>query len=368
MLLATLLLGACTCTAADPTPSRAELESAWRDYRRVFIQDDGRVVDRAGDQVSTSEGQAYAMVRALWVDDRETFERVRRWTVDNLQAHDPGALPAWRWGRREDGSWGVLDENPASDADLWISYALLLGARRWEEPQMKTQALAILDAIWERETRAVGERRLLLPGPWAMEQDPIKVNPSYYLPFAFRLFAIEDPAHDWAAMVDESYRVFDETSAATSLPPDWAWYAAETGELVAPPEGEGEAAAFGYEAFRVLWTLAAELRWHREPRAGALLERSDVLRQRWHREGALPAVILPDGSAGRPYPYLGLYGVAIAAWAPGHPEDAAALYKHSIFPARTVSGWGDTEDYYAHNWVWFGLALWIGLAEEPGNP
>lgn len=367
-MIVALLMSACTCAAADPAPTRAELESAWRDYRRVFIQDDGRVVDRAGAHVSTSEGQAYAMVRAVWVDDRDTFERVRTWSVDNLQAHDPAKLPAWRWGEREDGGWGVLDENPASDADLWMSYALLLGARRWGEPWMKAQALELLAAVWEQETRVAGERRLLLPGPWAMDQDPIKVNPSYYLPFAFRLFATEDPAHDWASLVDESYRVIDETSAAAGLTPDWAWYSAETGALVAPPEGEEAGAAFGYEAFRVLWTLAAEWDWYQEPRAKALLERHDVLRKRWHKEGELPAVILPDGSAGRPYPYLGLYGAAIAAWAQLHPDDAAALYKHAIFPARTVSGWGDTEDYYAHNWVWFGLASWTGIAEEPKSP
>jgi endo-1,4-beta-D-glucanase Y len=368
LTLSTFLLTA--CWAADTSaPGRGELESAWRDYRRVFIQDDGRVVDRAGGHATTSEGQSYAMIRAVWVDDRDTFDRVARWTVDNLQGHDPTALAAWKWGHRDDGSWGVYDESPASDADLWMSYALLLGAERWEAPALKTRALALMAAIWEQETLEVSGRRVLLPGPWAREGAQVKLNPSYAMPFIYRAFHSADPERGWDRLLADSYWLLEQVMA-DGLPPDWVWMDKETGALGGDPEGAGKSpeeagAAFGYEAFRVMWTLAAEAQWYEEARAKRLLETLEVLRSRWHREGELPAVINPDGTPGRPYPSLGLYGAILPVWALSAPDDARALYKHKIHPHRTVSGWGDTEDYYAHNWVWFGLALWSGVANAP---
>ena len=368
--LSLALIASCTCTARPGAPRDAALIGAWRDYRRVFIQDDGRVVDRSADGISTSEGQAYAMIRAVWVDDRDGFDRVLRWTTANLQGGVPGRLPAWKWGQRPDGTWGVIDENPASDADLWMAYALLIAGEQWAEPQYGEYALGLLAPIWEKEVLRVGERWLLLPGPWAAEHTPVQINPSYYLPFAFRLFAEADPTHPWGALVDDSYWMFEATAAAgapqgTGLPPDWAWYDPEAAAFVPPPPGQEGKDAYGYEAMRVPWTLAAEIEWYDEPRARAQLDRMDGLLERWHRDGAVPAVINPDGGPGRDYPSLGLYGAVLPAWGITSPDDARSLYEHVIFPARTVSGWGDTEDYYAHNWVWFGLALWGDLADPP---
>jgi len=369
--VALILLVACgDLRAADiPLPRRAEVMTAWGDYRQNFIQGDGRVIDRADAHVSTSEGQSYALARSVWVNDRESFERVLRWTRDNLQGGDPGALPAWRWGRRPDGVWGVLDPQPAADADLLIAWSLLVAARRWGEPTYRLQARALLSQVWEKETLLVGEgtpraRRLLLPGPWAVHESPVRVNPSYYLPFAFRLFAVEDPAHDWGAFVAESYRVFAETARPDGLPPDWAGWDLEAGAWAPPTKAGEHHDAFGYESFRVVWTLAAELIWFDDSRARAALARVEPLVARFEEDGALPAVILADGSPGRPYPFLGMYGALLPAWGRTHPDTARRLYEGVIFPTRSVSGWGNTEDYYAQNWVWFGLALFAAPAPD----
>ena len=147
---------------ADPPPDRV-LRCSWRDYRRYYIQGDGRVIDPRGGHISTSEGQAYGMVRAVWVNDQKHFERMRIWTRDNLQSGDIHALPAWKWGQREDGSWGILDANPASDADQWMAYALLLAANQWNEPAYRHQAQGLLEEIWEIETLELGSERWMLP-------------------------------------------------------------------------------------------------------------------------------------------------------------------------------------------------------------
>jgi endoglucanase len=324
--LFTLLSGCVLCARAAAPPGRIELRNAWQDYSVAFIQEDGRVVDRAGGGMTTSEGQSYGMLRAVWMDDRPTFDRVRQWTAANLQGGDLNKLPSWQWGQRADGTWGTLDENPASDADIMIAYALLLGAQRWQDPTLSAQALALLEQVWTTETQLVGEHRVLLPGPWAAGKPFIQINPSYSMPFAFRVFAILDPSHPWQSLVDDTYWMLETVSRVDGLPPDWAWIDAETGELMPPPEGEGDKAGFGFEAFRVAWFMAAELKWYDEARARTVLDRMDTLRTRWQRDGSIPAVIRPDGSAGRTYDYLGLYGALLPAWGLLSPTDAESLY------------------------------------------
>ncbi|MEN0060814.1 MAG: glycosyl hydrolase family 8 [Myxococcota bacterium] len=361
MILATAILMGCggsMCAKAGAPPGRSELRRAFSDYIDRFVQPDGRVVDHAAGGITTSEGQSYALVRAVWSNDRDSFDRVRQWMRDNLQHGDPTALPAWKWGQQPDGSWGILDQNPATDADLFVAYALILGAERWGAPDMQAQALAILERVWNEETAVVDGHRVLLPGPWAANKPVLRLNPSYSLPFAYRVFAKVDTAHDWASFVDDTYWMFDAVTNDLGLQPDWVWMDATTGQVVPAPDGEVEQLGFGFEAMRVPWTLAAEARWYDDARAKALLKRYQSLRERYHRTGGLPAVIEPDGSAGRDHPYLGLYGALLPAWGITFPSDAEQLYKDVIRPVRTASGWGSADDYYAHNWVWFGLALW----------
>ena len=340
-------------------PTAAAVRAEWDPYVSTFIQSDGRVIDRAGDDVSTSEGQAYALVRAVWCDDRATFDKVLLWTRNNLQGGDPTRLPAWRWGRRPDGSWSVLDANSASDADQWMAWALLLAADAWREPSYGVVARGLLQRIWDEETATAGTRRVLLPGRWEQGKPTMALNPSYWLPFAWRKFALADPTRDWAGLVDDAYALWDACRSPSGLPPDWCWVERVSGRVVPPPPGEEAKAVFGFEAFRIGWTLAAESRWHGDPRARRQLDVFGGLADRWRKESAIPAVIQPDGTARHTWGYLGLYGALLPAWAEVRPGDVDALFVAEVRGTRDPAS---ARDYYAHNWVWFGMALWSGLA------
>lgn len=346
---------------AAPTPSTVLAE--WKPYVAAFIQEDGRVIDRAGDDVSTSEGQSYALIRAVWCDDRGTFDKVLVWTRDNLQGGDLHRLPAWRWGRKPDGSWGVLDPNSAADADQWMTWALLLAGDRWGDLRYNEQARGLLTRIWDDETAQAGPRRVLLPGKWAQGKPVLKLNPSYWLPFAWRTFARADPTHDWKGLIDGAYDLLAACASPSGLPPDWCWVGSESGLVVPPPAGERERTVFGFEAFRIGWTLAAEARWHQDERARKQLVAFGGLADRWRTDRMIPAVIKPDGTAREPWSYLGLYGALLPAWAEVRPADVDALYLAEIRAAQDPAV---ARDYYAHNWVWFGLALWSGLARPEG--
>ncbi len=372
MALLPLLLIAATARAGlrDPQPpDPGALRASWRQYSRSFVARDGRVVDPSpeGDlsDLTTSEGQSYALLRAAWVGDRRSFRRVLRWTTRQLQGGDPEALPAWKWGPREGGSRGVLDAQPAADADQLIAYALLIAHARWGREAWRDRALGLLERIWEREVQQVGPYLVMLPGPWAAQTDPARLNPSYFLPFAWRAFAEVDPGRSWARLLDDGYAVLDACTQDSGLPPDWCWLDRETGAVVPPPAGMEDKLVFGFEAFRVAWTLAAEVQWYGEERARELLAGVDAMHQPWRRSGYIPALISPDGSAAASWDYPGLYGAVLPAWGITRPEDARALYARNIVPERRATYWAEPDAYYTQNWIWFGLALWTGLALPP---
>lgn len=360
-----LLLGLAQGADDAPVPVSRQLELGWQAYLDRFVQRDGRVVDPKAGGVTTSEGQAYALLRAVWMDDTRHFRRVLRWTRKNLQGGDPAALPAWRWGVSQDGSWGVLDPQPASDADQWMAWSLLLAAQRWGHDRHHRQALGLLDNIWQREVLELDSGPVILPGPWAADEAILRLNPSYFLPFAWRTFAAVDPGHGWDRLLDMSYHLLQASMDPDLLPPDWLYLDRQDPTPQAPPQGAQDHNRFGFEAFRLGWTLAAEQRWYREPRATPLLQNLAHPLERWADNGSVPAVMEPDGTAAVDYEYSGLYGAMLPAWDSVRPELALEVYQQEILPRWAGDGWEDVDDYYSQNWIWFGLALWSGLAQPP---
>src|ERR1700733_8236993 len=67
----------------------------WEKYAGRFISVDGRVVDPMRGDITTSEGQSYALFFALVNNDRARFDLLFQWTVANLASGDLGThLPA----------------------------------------------------------------------------------------------------------------------------------------------------------------------------------------------------------------------------------------------------------------------------------
>src|SRR4051812_14788728 len=110
------------------------LKESWVAYKERFIQGDGRVIDLKAEGISTSEGQSYALLRAAWIGDQQAFDRILEWATNNL-IHNarPDSLFGWRWGKRDNNSWGILDSATASDADEDTAFALFLAADKWRD-------------------------------------------------------------------------------------------------------------------------------------------------------------------------------------------------------------------------------------------
>jgi endoglucanase len=147
---------------------KSEAWPAWQRFKLLYMSHDGRIVDASSDgQISTSEGQAYALFFALVGNDREAFDRILRWTHNNLSGSQlDKILPACKWGRAGDGAWRVLDAHPATGADLWIAYTLGEAARLWNEQRYSNLGAEIATNILREETASIpGLGTALLPGP-----------------------------------------------------------------------------------------------------------------------------------------------------------------------------------------------------------
>lgn len=226
----------------------------WENFKTRFISEGGRVIDPSTAALATtSEGQSYALLFALIANDRAQFAKILEWTENNLAEGDLTArLPAWLWGRRDNGSWGVMDANAASDADLWIAYALAEAGRLWMVPKYTALAQLIADRVLREETLVVqGLGRVLLPGPVGFRPEPgvVRLNPSYLPIQLLRRFAELFPHPDWKLLLRTSVEVLHR-SAPQGFAPDWVIYRSDTGfQLDAESKGEGS-----YNAIRVyLW-------------------------------------------------------------------------------------------------------------------
>jgi endoglucanase len=347
---------------------RTLLSDLWRAYKDRYLEEGTRrTLDLQADDITTSEGQSYTMLRAVWMDDQETFADSWQWTKDNLQRGD--SLMAWKFGELPDGSYGIQTHvgggNTATDADVDIAFALLMAYSRWKDDDHLYDALPIIESIWEKDVVRVGDRWVLAANDLErIGADGIVVNPSYLAPYAYRVFAQVDEDHDWAGLVDDSYALLADlqdqpldAGSAAGLPPNWVSVDRRTGELGAPA---GELTTrFGYDALRLPWRLALDHRWYGDPRALRLLEGQDLLAREWADEHRLAAEYDRDGTPAADYEAPAMYGAVMGFFDVVRPELADEVYAEKLLPHydvddRDVAG---NLGYYDSNWVWFGMAL-----------
>jgi endo-1,4-beta-D-glucanase Y len=212
-------------TGAESLVARALWVSTWHAYRHAFIDTQGRVIDYSADAgFTTSEGQAYALFFSLVADDRPLFRRLLAWTDTNLADGRLGdSLPSWKWGQ-ENGSWGIIGRNSASDADSWTAYALLEAARIWGDHNLGSLGHSLAMRIINDESVTIdGFGRVLIPGLTKFPREaPVLVNPSYTPLFLVNGIANLTGDPRWGAIAAAQPKLIDLVTSH-GFAPDWAW-------------------------------------------------------------------------------------------------------------------------------------------------
>jgi endo-1,4-beta-D-glucanase Y/4-amino-4-deoxy-L-arabinose transferase-like glycosyltransferase len=345
-----------------PTTGEMELLEASRTYIRKNFSSRGAYYDPSG--AVFSENQAYAMLRSVWMDDRAGFYQAWGWSRDNLLMEN--GLMAWLW---QDGQ--VLDEQSATDADTDAALALLFAGKRWDDPALIEAGVQMVQAIRENTVVEVGGQPYLTAGEWATSRDLLVLNPSYFSPYAYRVFNEVDPDQVWWDLIETSYRVIFESAEnplgkaeSAGLPPDWIGLNRYTGELVAVDlDGIRDTTVYGYEAARTYWRVALDFQYTEDGRAAEFLELAGFLEGEISQKGYPSAVYSKDGQIlEEPPSMVGIAG-ALAALLVLDPPAAHEFYVQQVklpvtrYADRSIS-WGNPRDLYTQEWGWFAVGLY----------
>jgi endoglucanase len=334
--------------AGAPLTCTAPAWPQWSRYLAAFVSPDGRVIDRTAGDRSTSEGQAYALFFSLVAGDRASFDRVLRWTRDNLADGDlTRNLPSWHWGKRRDGTWGVIDANSASDADVWMAYALLEAGRLWSERGYLDLAERMLANVSSREIAALGGLGpMLLPGPHGFVLDrgrAFRLNPSYEPPQVLRRLAAAGAPGPWAEVLASSERML-RASAPNGAAPDWILYRPRGGFLPDPVHG-GKGS---YDAIRVYLWIGMD------PQAGELAQAPSALLRLLHQQGRIPEQIDVASLRGRGEAPVGFYAALLPLARARGDAAAAQAIERRVSSSERNGLYGDPPAYYDQNLILFG--------------
>lgn len=347
----------------------AMLYETWVNYKKTYIEEgSNRTVDRQQNNITTSEGQSYTMMRSVWIDDKATFDRSWEWTQGYLQRQDK--LFSWKYGERADGSYGILTDiggqNTASDADVDIAMSLLLAYGKWGNDYYLREAQTIIPAIWEKEVVNVSGKPVLVANDLEKGKANVIVNPSYFAPYAYKTFAKIDPSRNWTALSDNSYDVIStvskaplDTETSSGLTPNWVEMSVASGQATGVTRGDLNT-DYGYDAMRTSWRLALDYAWFKDDRAKQAASSLKFLADTYQSDGKLVAIYGHDGTAKADYESPAMYGTSIGYFMLQNPAAAKQLYDQKLTTLYNpdTQSWKQQLNYYDDNWTWFGLALY----------
>lgn len=335
-----------------------DLSALWSFYRQTHIRD-GRVISLDEQGVTTSEGQGYAMLRAVWSNDRDTFQSVWRWTQQHLQIRND-KLFAWKWNGK------VLSLHTATDADTDIALALLLAARRFDNPDYEREALAILYSIWDLELLHLPAGSYVTAGNWSVHEDYPTIHVAYLAPYAYEVFASIDTQHDWRKVIESSYALlhwlYDEQRIV--LPPEVVYLERARGGFSLTHPRSGETAAFGYDVFPLFWRVALDAQWFGRSEAALRGKMLNFFWSEWRTRGKFLDRYAVTGEPRSPLEGLPLYATVHALATMDHPELARRLAEIKLPALHANALAGKQTPYYLHNWLWFARATELQQARR----
>ncbi|ACC71553.1 Cellulase [Paraburkholderia phymatum STM815] len=324
----------------------------WERYAQQQISKDGRIVEPGKGDRTTSEAQAYAMFFAVVGDDRVRFDSLLNWALAHTWA-TTGHPPAWLWAKRADGTFDVLDDNSATDADLWMAYAMLEAARRWSEPRYRALGLRLLDQItatevvWQDETSA-----FLIPGRlgFRLSEHAYLVNPSYAPIQLLRRFIKEQPHGPWVSVLNHQVDLL-VASAPQGFVPDWYRFDTFKGYMLEPSKGP----TGGFDAVRTyMWAGMLD---PTDPARGEVIPALSGMADLVAQTGRMPLYVniesgetFDEGSAGFRAAVIPLLFVT------GHPSAASRLAQETKV-MQQAREW-DGLHYYDRNLLLF-AAGWL---------
>ncbi|RKF23106.1 endoglucanase [Altericroceibacterium spongiae] len=237
------------CNRVGSTVTRpaddADVSAGWL-MMKTYLMGDGRIVDTGNGSISHSEGQGYGMLLAALAGDRDSFDKMYRWTMNTLRQNDK-ALFAWRYDPSSANP--ISDPNNATDGDILIAWALMIAGDRWKESTYRKDAASIRKAVQSSMIVKRGGMSVILPGQYGFQQNAVTtVNLSYYIWPALDAFRKADGDAAWGDVLRDGEALLAKAQfGPLHLPTDWIDLSDE-GAVVPTP---GRPPRFGFDAVRI---------------------------------------------------------------------------------------------------------------------
>ncbi|MGA1869818.1 MAG: glycosyl hydrolase family 8 [bacterium] len=324
------------------------LHELWNFYKYTYIKE-GRVISWDENGITTSEGQSYAMLRAVWANDHPTFKQVYQWIKNNLMVRGDH-LCAWKWKH---------DNNSAADADTDIALALLLAWKKFSIAHYRDDALKIMNDIWHKEVIKINTTYFLTAGDWAPKEKYPAIHVGYLAPYAYELFAQVDHRYPWEALVDSSYKIlewlfFDQGLA---LPPQVIFINKDSGQFFIKKFTDREHRLFSYDAFPLYWRIALDYQWHGRNNSALRKAMLAFFQSQWKEYGKLLDRYTSEGHAKSEVEALPLYATVHSLAITVDNNLAKEIYDTKLQGLWENALIDKETPYYLHNWLWFGRAF-----------
>jgi len=328
-------------------------------------------VQRNGDPTLTpfstvSEGIGYGMIITVYMNQQQLFNNL--WAYEQLYAGGDG-LMNWYIGP----TGAVEGSGPATDADEDMAWALVMAHYQWGDSSSALNytslATAQINAIYAHEINAATSD--VLPGDgWGQGS----LNPSYFDPAEYRVFAQFTGNNGWLGVVNECYTVlFNSLNAASGnqsngLDPAWC-----------TPAGVPTTAAFTgapdwyqYDACRTPFRVLKDWVFFGEPRALSYTALNNAFFVPIGAAGIIDGYNL-DGSPHPLYDTAGNTGQAASFVGPATcaamPNPADAAFVQAGYDLLTTAQWQPSNlaspmliggQYYDQSWDVMSLLMMSG--------
>lgn len=343
------------CSAQRHSPP-VNIFNSYRFFKKYYVTSDGRVIDPARNNITTSESQGYLLFISYTVNDRKTFNLAYNWTNKNLRRKD--GLFSWIWGKGKNGEFKVLDKNSATDADIHMARISILAYERWKDKKYLKDGLQTINSIWKKEVKPVGNHLVLMPGPnQAMRRNYIEVNPSYFAPYSFKVFKKYAPKYDWDKLTDSCYYYLNEvmSKTKTGLPPNW--FLIKNNQIVLENSKRSD---FSYDAIRVFWRIYSDYNKTGDKRALPILQKSSFFIKQWKKTKNIYVNYQANGQLRNYDKPMGSIALLLPAISLFDPIVAKEIFQTEIVPFICKEGyWDNTKQYYTKCLLWFGKYMYL---------
>ncbi len=342
-------------------------QNSWNLYKLRFIKNDERVLDQE-DKATTSEGQSYTLLRSIMMNDKNVFDRTYLWTKSNLQIRKNDNLFAWKTNVDDHGNTYNTQSMNATDADLDIGLALALADRKWSSSgniNYARELQKIAKDIYEHRIADINGLKVILPYNSQKWRGIELINPSYFNPVAYKLFADYDPQHNWKGLADDAYKFISWLPHQNGLIPDWVEFNYDSHKFEKYPKnlkyGEDN---FGYEAFRVYFRLNLDYNLFGSKPAKSLIDNAKwFFENEYHNNNKIFAVYNQNGNPVEKYEDMTTTSSTYFIFNNTQSPYLGKLVNDKLLSKidHQTMQFNSNDCYYSSTWGWFALADRAGI-------